>query len=340
MFCENCGTKLPDGAKFCAKCGTKQHLSAEQTPSNNNVNNSVNTQLVPAKCTNCGEQLTVNPEQQAAVCPFCNSAYVVEQAINNYNAQTTERMNIDEKQLDEQVQNIQNEPSKNDTQKEASIFKYMSKPGGCGKVILFLFIALGVLVNLFSSPKDKQDSKPSATQTQQVQSGKQGTDKKATQRKDFGKVDDFWKFIEDEMATKKDSGFSIVRGKEGLLTKKNSTRTILYNNRKIGAGGSILTDISGDKVDKVIIYLLRGELGDDIAFYGFALRCLLTVRATNPDLSNKDAQTLLKEVHAISDNYKIEGKWKKTHNGVEYEFENEIPSGGGLRFTAEIAKPK
>ena len=23
MFCMNCGTKLPDDAKFCYKCGTK-----------------------------------------------------------------------------------------------------------------------------------------------------------------------------------------------------------------------------------------------------------------------------------------------------------------------------
>ena len=41
--------------------------------------------LVPAKCTNCGASLQIDNTQQAAICPYCHSAYVVEQAINNYN---------------------------------------------------------------------------------------------------------------------------------------------------------------------------------------------------------------------------------------------------------------
>lgn len=38
--------------------------------------------LVPAKCTNCGASLQIDDAQQAAVCPYCHAAYVVEQAIN------------------------------------------------------------------------------------------------------------------------------------------------------------------------------------------------------------------------------------------------------------------
>ena len=41
--------------------------------------------LVPAKCTQCGATLTIDPSQDAAVCPFCNTPFVVEKAINNYN---------------------------------------------------------------------------------------------------------------------------------------------------------------------------------------------------------------------------------------------------------------
>ena len=40
--------------------------------------------LVPAKCTSCGATLTLNPAQDAAVCPFCNTPFIVEKAINNY----------------------------------------------------------------------------------------------------------------------------------------------------------------------------------------------------------------------------------------------------------------
>lgn len=40
--------------------------------------------LIIAKCTNCGGILEVNSEKDAAICPYCNSAYIVEKAINNY----------------------------------------------------------------------------------------------------------------------------------------------------------------------------------------------------------------------------------------------------------------
>lgn len=49
---------------------------------NNEVNN---TKLVPAICTQCGGQLEVDPAQEAAVCPFCGTPFIVSKAINNYN---------------------------------------------------------------------------------------------------------------------------------------------------------------------------------------------------------------------------------------------------------------
>ena len=40
--------------------------------------------LVQAKCTNCGGILQVENDKEAAICPFCQTPYVVEKAINNY----------------------------------------------------------------------------------------------------------------------------------------------------------------------------------------------------------------------------------------------------------------
>ena len=40
--------------------------------------------LVPAKCTNCGAALELDPSKDAAVCPYCHTPFVVEKAINNY----------------------------------------------------------------------------------------------------------------------------------------------------------------------------------------------------------------------------------------------------------------
>ncbi len=110
MFCINCGAKISDGAKFCAHCGAKQGSPDEQTSFNNTIADKVNinTKLVPAKCTNCGGQLTVNPDQQAAVCPFCNSAFIVEQAINNYNVKMNGNLNVGSATINVQGLNTNN----------------------------------------------------------------------------------------------------------------------------------------------------------------------------------------------------------------------------------------
>lgn len=41
--------------------------------------------LVNAKCTNCGGILDVDSSKDAAICPYCKSAYIVKDAINIYN---------------------------------------------------------------------------------------------------------------------------------------------------------------------------------------------------------------------------------------------------------------
>lgn len=83
MFCFNCGQQLPDGATFCVNCGT--NLSSVSSGQPVLQSPSQASPLVPAKCTNCGGVLEISPTSEAAVCPFCKSAFVVKQAIQNYN---------------------------------------------------------------------------------------------------------------------------------------------------------------------------------------------------------------------------------------------------------------
>jgi len=47
------------------------------------------TKLVPAVCTQCGGALEVDPLQEAAVCQFCRTPFIVESAIAKYVSQTT-----------------------------------------------------------------------------------------------------------------------------------------------------------------------------------------------------------------------------------------------------------
>ena len=40
--------------------------------------------LIKAQCTNCGAALEVEQDKDAAICPYCNTPYVVEKAVNQY----------------------------------------------------------------------------------------------------------------------------------------------------------------------------------------------------------------------------------------------------------------
>lgn len=83
MFCINCGAKLPDNAKFCLECGSKVG-NIDETHQPIRIM-APETKLVAANCTNCGAALQVDSSLQAAVCPFCNTPYIVEKAIQNFN---------------------------------------------------------------------------------------------------------------------------------------------------------------------------------------------------------------------------------------------------------------
>ena len=49
------------------------------------MENNKKIELVPAICTQCGASLQVDPNLEAAVCKYCNTPFIIEKAINNYN---------------------------------------------------------------------------------------------------------------------------------------------------------------------------------------------------------------------------------------------------------------
>ena len=52
-------------------------------------------ELVPAVCTQCGATLEVDPTQEAAVCKFCNTPFIVSKAINNYTIEHADHVTVD-----------------------------------------------------------------------------------------------------------------------------------------------------------------------------------------------------------------------------------------------------
>ena len=95
MFCMNCGQQLPDGAKFCAHCGTAQNAASTTKPSPGVININQSTRLVSCTCTNCASSLQVDPNQKAAICPACGTTFIVQRAINNFNIHSTGNIKIE-----------------------------------------------------------------------------------------------------------------------------------------------------------------------------------------------------------------------------------------------------
>ena len=62
--------------------------------------NDLRTRLVPAICTQCGARLEVDPTQDAAVCKYCNTPFIVEKAIQNFSIQNAKIEHVDTVKLD------------------------------------------------------------------------------------------------------------------------------------------------------------------------------------------------------------------------------------------------
>lgn len=64
------------------------------TQGNTNQSENVRT-FVPAVCTQCGAHLEVDPSQEAAVCQYCGTPFIVQKAINEYNIQNARIEHVD-----------------------------------------------------------------------------------------------------------------------------------------------------------------------------------------------------------------------------------------------------
>ena len=63
-------------------------------------NNEQHVHVVPAICTNCGAELKVDPTQEAAVCEYCGTPFIVEKAINKYSVENAHIDHVDNVNID------------------------------------------------------------------------------------------------------------------------------------------------------------------------------------------------------------------------------------------------
>ena len=51
--------------------------------------------MVPAKCPQCGAAIELNEKNDAGVCPYCGTTFVMREAVNNYNTYVTANISAD-----------------------------------------------------------------------------------------------------------------------------------------------------------------------------------------------------------------------------------------------------
>ena len=56
--------------------------------------------FVPAVCPKCGGQLEVNPAEEAAVCKYCGTPFIVDKAIQQYNVEHAHIDHVDNVHVD------------------------------------------------------------------------------------------------------------------------------------------------------------------------------------------------------------------------------------------------
>lgn len=72
MFCSRCGKEIADGSVFCNYCGAKQSAPAPAPENKNGIS------FASTICPNCSGHLKINVKTNTAVCPYCNSRFVLE----------------------------------------------------------------------------------------------------------------------------------------------------------------------------------------------------------------------------------------------------------------------
>src|SRR5262245_58109831 len=78
--CESCGSPVEPLDKFCPACGAPQEAAAgEGAPAGPAPPAPAEAQAKKyLRCENCGAEVAMDAQQRSYVCPFCDSAYVVE----------------------------------------------------------------------------------------------------------------------------------------------------------------------------------------------------------------------------------------------------------------------
>jgi DNA-directed RNA polymerase subunit RPC12/RpoP len=72
MFCSRCGKEIADGSVFCNYCGAKQSAPAPAPENKNGIS------FASTICPNCSGHLKINVKTNTAVCPYCNSRFVLD----------------------------------------------------------------------------------------------------------------------------------------------------------------------------------------------------------------------------------------------------------------------
>ncbi|MCR4923512.1 MAG: hypothetical protein K5931_05830 [Lachnospiraceae bacterium] len=129
--------------------------------------------LVPALCTNCGGKLTIDPQKEKAVCPYCGSEFIVEKAINNYNLNIDMGSAVDSvldfagKQLEESRE-ARKEMKKAELETQRSFFKTFFK---YGLIFMLLFLVVGTILVRFLPDDDSGSAGENITSEEKASKG-------------------------------------------------------------------------------------------------------------------------------------------------------------------------
>ncbi|WP_295357895.1 zinc-ribbon domain-containing protein [uncultured Succiniclasticum sp.] len=71
MFCSRCGKEIADESVFCNYCGARQSVPSPAPENKNGIS------FASTICPNCSGHLNINVKTNTAVCPYCNSRFVL-----------------------------------------------------------------------------------------------------------------------------------------------------------------------------------------------------------------------------------------------------------------------